>query len=148
MGTLLRSTATESLRNIRIRPTATRKAFSISAVFVLRGYGSQGTLCCSSSLILKVARSFSGLLYPTNTSEKEWSIGVDTLFEWTWQSHICFVYDRFSLQRVKQFAYAGEGWGMTRNATEIITSDGSATLRFRNPNNFRRNSSNCRQRRW
>lgn len=58
------------------------------------------------------------------------------ILQWTWTSHICFVYDRFSLQPVKQFSYAGEGWGMTHNSTEIITSDGSATLRFRNPDTF------------
>src|ERR1700685_3936028 len=58
------------------------------------------------------------------------------IFEWTWQSHLCFVYDRFSLQAVKRFSYTGEGWGMTHNASEIITSDGSATLSFRNPNTF------------
>jgi len=61
--------------------------------------------------------------------------GPDIL-EWTWQSHICFVYDRFSLRLLKQFTYRGEGWGMTRTAREIVTSDGSATLRFRNPNTF------------
>ena len=38
------------------------------------------------------------------------------VYEWTWQSHICFVYDRFSLRPVRQFAYTGEGWGMTRTA--------------------------------
>jgi glutamine cyclotransferase len=32
------------------------------------------------------------------------------IFKWTWKSHICFVYDRFSLQFVKQFTYTGEGW--------------------------------------
>lgn len=58
------------------------------------------------------------------------------IYEWTWQSHICFVYDRFSLRLVKQFTYSGEGWGMTRTAREIITSDGTATLRFRDPNTF------------
>jgi len=58
------------------------------------------------------------------------------LYEWTWQSHICFVFDRFSLRPVKQFTYAGEGWGMTRTAYEIVTSDGTATLRFRNPETF------------
>ena len=58
------------------------------------------------------------------------------LYEWTWQSHVCFVYDRFSLQLVKQFSYDGEGWGMTRSAREIITSDGTATLRFRDPTDF------------
>jgi glutamine cyclotransferase len=59
------------------------------------------------------------------------------LYEWTWQSHICFVYDRFSMVVVKQFGYTGEGWGMTRTKTELITSDGTATLRFRNPATFR-----------
>jgi glutamine cyclotransferase len=58
------------------------------------------------------------------------------IYQWTWKSEICFVYDRFSLRPVKQFRYSGEGWGMTRTAKELITSDGSATLRFRDPENF------------
>ncbi len=58
------------------------------------------------------------------------------LYEWTWQSHVCFVYDRASLRLVRQFAYTGEGWGMTRDAASIITSDGTATLRFRDPLSF------------
>lgn len=58
------------------------------------------------------------------------------ILEWTWKSHICFVYDRLTLQPVTQFNYDGEGWGMTRTSTELITSDGSATLRFRDPNTF------------
>jgi glutamine cyclotransferase len=59
------------------------------------------------------------------------------IYQWTWKSHVCFVYDRFSLQPVKQFTYTGEGWGMTRTTKEFITSDGTATLRFRDPNTFR-----------
>jgi glutamine cyclotransferase len=58
------------------------------------------------------------------------------ILEWTWKSHICFVYDRRTLQPVTQFTFTGEGWGMTRTATELITSDGTATLRFRDPNTF------------
>ena len=59
------------------------------------------------------------------------------LYEWTWQTHTGFVYDRFSLRKLREFTYTGEGWGMTRNAKQIITSDGSATLRFRDPETFR-----------
>src|SRR5271156_3358959 len=59
------------------------------------------------------------------------------IYQWTWQHHVCFVYDRFSLRTLKQFSYTGEGWGMTRTAKEIITSDGSATLRFRDPATFK-----------
>ena len=59
------------------------------------------------------------------------------IYEWTWKSHLCFVYDRFSLRPMKQFAYTGEGWGMTRTAKELITSDGTSTLRFRDPETFK-----------
>jgi glutaminyl-peptide cyclotransferase len=59
------------------------------------------------------------------------------VYEWTWKSHVCFVYDRFSLRQMKQFAYTGEGWGMTRSAKELITSDGTPTLRFRDPATFK-----------
>lgn len=58
------------------------------------------------------------------------------LYEWTWKSHLCFVYDRFTLRLVKQLSYTGEGWGMTHTAKELVTSDGSATLRFRSPETF------------
>jgi glutaminyl-peptide cyclotransferase len=59
------------------------------------------------------------------------------IYQWTWKSQICFVYDRFTLRPIKQLTYTGEGWGMTRTAHELITSDGSATLRFRDPDNFK-----------
>ena len=60
----------------------------------------------------------------------------DNLYEWTWQSHVGFILDRASLRPIGQFHYTGEGWGMTRTDNEIITSDGSAILRFRNPDTF------------
>lgn len=63
------------------------------------------------------------------------------LLEWTWKSHICFVYDRQTFRRVTQFSYKGEGWGMTRTPTELITRDGTATLRFRDPSTFQINRS-------
>jgi glutamine cyclotransferase len=59
------------------------------------------------------------------------------VYEWTWQSHTCFVYDRFSFRLVKQISYTGEGWGMTHTEKAIITSDGSATLRFRSPDTLK-----------
>jgi glutamine cyclotransferase len=58
------------------------------------------------------------------------------ILEWTWQTHIGFVYDRFSLRVVAQFQYTGEGWGMTHTSRELITSDGTSTLRFRDPKTF------------
>ena len=63
----------------------------------------------------------------------DWGANV---YEWTWKSQVCFVYDRFSLRLLKKLSYAGEGWGMTRDAKELITSDGTSTLRFRDPETF------------
>jgi len=59
------------------------------------------------------------------------------LYEWTWKSHVCFVYKRSDFSLVKQLPYEGEGWGMTRNKTEIITSNGSSDLTFRDPETFK-----------
>jgi glutaminyl-peptide cyclotransferase len=59
------------------------------------------------------------------------------IYQWTWKSHVCFVYDRFTLQVLKQFTYWGEGWGMTRTANQLITSDGTSILRFRDPTTFK-----------
>lgn len=60
----------------------------------------------------------------------------DKLLEWTWQSHTGFFLDRKTLEVIGQFHYEGEGWGMTRNDKEIITSDGTPILRFRSPYTF------------
>jgi glutaminyl-peptide cyclotransferase len=56
------------------------------------------------------------------------------IYEWTWTSQVCFVYDRATFRLVKQLSYGGEGWGMTRTNEQIVTSDGSANLSFRDPN--------------
>lgn len=62
------------------------------------------------------------------------------LLQWTWQSHTGFIYatgpDRQTLRQTGIFHYTGEGWGMTRTSRELITSDGTSTLRFRNPATF------------
>jgi glutamine cyclotransferase len=59
------------------------------------------------------------------------------LYEWTWQTNVGFVRDRASLKVLKQFTYSGEGWGMTHTARELVTSDGSSTLTFRDPATFK-----------
>ncbi len=59
------------------------------------------------------------------------------LYQWTWQTHTGFVYDRFTFRPIRQFTYTGEGWGMTHDKTSIITSDGTSTLRFRDPATFK-----------
>src|SRR5208282_4451416 len=60
-----------------------------------------------------------------------------TLIQLTWQSHVAFVYDRFSFRLLHTFTYKGEGWGLTQDRKDLILSDGTATLRFFDPGTFR-----------
>jgi glutamine cyclotransferase len=109
--------------------------------FYLDGLFWEGTGLQRHSAVLAIQPETGNVLQHRDLPEQYFGEGIvdwgPNLYQWTWQAHICFVYDRFSLQLVKQFAYEGEGWGMTRTAKEIVTSDGSATLRFRDPNTFR-----------
>lgn len=59
------------------------------------------------------------------------------LIQLTWRNGVAFVYDRFSFSVRNTFHYKGEGWGLTHDKTSLILSDGSATLRFLDPESFR-----------
>ena len=60
----------------------------------------------------------------------------DRLYQLTWQNNLAFVYDVETLDRVGTFRYDGEGWGLTHDGTHLIVSDGSASLRFHDPETF------------
>jgi glutamine cyclotransferase len=59
------------------------------------------------------------------------------LIQLTWQSNIGFVYDLASFAPQQTFPYSGEGWGLTHDQSALILSDGTANLRFLNPDTFR-----------
>jgi glutamine cyclotransferase len=58
------------------------------------------------------------------------------LVQLTWNTNVGFVYDLASFDRTRTFAYAGEGWGLTHDATRLIMSDGTPALRFLDPDTF------------
>ena len=57
----------------------------------------------------------------------------DRVLTLTWKGGKGFVWDPATLEPEGQFAYAGEGWGLTHDATRLILSDGTAALRFLDP---------------
>lgn len=62
----------------------------------------------------------------------------DNLYQLTWKTGKCFVYDKESLQiQLKEFTYAGEGWGLTNDGENLIMSDGTNRLFFRDPETFK-----------
>jgi glutamine cyclotransferase len=58
------------------------------------------------------------------------------LYQLTWQNGVAVVYDVKTFDNLRTMQYEGEGWGLTHDGRELIMSDGSATLRFRDPATF------------
>ena len=61
----------------------------------------------------------------------------DELYQLTWTSGRAFVLRLADFSLVREHRYAGEGWGLAYDGTRLVMSDGSATLRFRDPATFR-----------
>lgn len=59
------------------------------------------------------------------------------IYQLTWQHGIGFIYDAQKLERIGEFNYASEGWGLTTDGRSLIISDGSNLLRFLDPDSFR-----------
>jgi glutamine cyclotransferase len=57
----------------------------------------------------------------------------DQIISLTWQGGTGYRWDRRTLRRLGEWHYPGEGWALTRNATDIVMSDGTAQLRFLDP---------------
>ena len=58
------------------------------------------------------------------------------IFQLTWQSQVGFIYDPASFAKIGEFAYTGEGWGLTHDAQHLIMSDGTNSIRFLDPQTF------------
>ena len=55
----------------------------------------------------------------------------------TWRSGKGFRWDANTLRKTGEFSYPGEGWGLTQDGKHLILSDGTATLRFLEPQTMR-----------
>jgi glutaminyl-peptide cyclotransferase len=61
----------------------------------------------------------------------------ERLFQLTWRSEVGFVYGLRNFEPQRTFSYGGEGWGLASDAKRLIMSDGTATLRFIDPESLR-----------
>src|SRR5882724_1644323 len=58
------------------------------------------------------------------------------IYQLTWQHQLGFSYDAWTLDKIGQFNYQGEGWGLTTDGQSLILGDGTNRLRFLDPDNF------------
>jgi glutaminyl-peptide cyclotransferase len=60
----------------------------------------------------------------------------DRLILLTWREQTGLVFDVEQFELLNRFAYDGEGWGLAYDGKQLIMSDGTARLRFFDPETF------------
>jgi glutaminyl-peptide cyclotransferase len=60
----------------------------------------------------------------------------EQLIQITWQEGFAPKYDIRTFQPQGSFNYSGEGWGICYDGSQLVMSDGSSNLFFRNPDTF------------
>jgi glutaminyl-peptide cyclotransferase len=111
-------------------------AFTQGLAFV-NGELYEGTGRNGESSLRRVALATGELLQRRNLGALYFGEGItimnERVYQLTWQSQLGFVYDRATFELQKTFFLPGEGWGITHDGTNLIVSDGTAQLRFLDP---------------
>jgi glutaminyl-peptide cyclotransferase len=113
-----------------------RSAFTEGLLY-LNGYLYEGTGMPGQSDIRKVKLETGEVVQKHAIPDAYFGEGIvvwkDRLLELTWKAEKGFIYDLATFNPKGDFPYTGEGWGLTTDGKRIIMSDGSADLRFWDP---------------
>ena len=60
----------------------------------------------------------------------------DSIVMLTWRAGVALVFDIESLTVIANHSYSGEGWGLCYDGTNLVMSNGTSELAFRNPDDF------------
>jgi len=116
------------------------KAFTQGLVFH-RGAFYESTGLRGRSSLRKVDPATGRVVRQRRLSDRLFAEGLalvgDELYQLTWTSGRAFVVRVKDFSLVREHRYAGAGWGLAHDGSLLVMSDGSATLRFRDPQTFR-----------
>jgi len=95
----------------------------------------EGTGVYGQSTLRKVKLNTGEILKVINLPSDVFGEGITTfdnkIIQITWKEQVAFLYDKTSFNQINKFYYPiKEGWGITYNGTNLIMSDGSATLYY------------------
>lgn len=115
------------------------KAFTQGLQYV-DGFLYEGTGLNGRSSIRKVTLETGEVVQRRDVARAYFGEGITVwntdLIQLTWESHVAFVYDKETFAPRRTFTYAGEGWGLTHDGTNLIMSDGTDQLRLLDPLTF------------
>ena len=116
-----------------------RAAFTQGLIF-RDGFIYESTGLNGRSSVRKVVLETGEVVQRENVAGEYFAEGMtdwkDRLIQLTWQNRRGFVYDLKTFRQTGSFSYEGEGWGLTHDDQRLILSDGSATLRFLDPQTY------------
>lgn len=116
-----------------------RKAFTQGLAYE-NGFLYEGTGLNGASTLRKVEINTGTVLQSISLPDEYFGEGItlwkDTIVQLTWQSRKGFVYDKATFQKLREFEYPTEGWGLTHDGAHLIMSDGTASLYFLDPDAF------------
>lgn len=102
------------------------------------GTGGRGAL--GQSMVAKVTLETGKIGERATLEDKYFGEGItilgDKLYQLTWQEHTCFVYDKNTLELLKEYTYSGEGWGLCNDGEYLIMTDGTERIYYRDPETF------------
>ena len=116
------------------------KAFTQGLVFH-RGDFYESTGLRGRSTLRKVDPTTGRVLRQRRLSDRLFAEGLalvgEELYQLTWTSGRAFVLRLKDFSLVREYQYQGHGWGLAYDGALLVMSDGTATLRFRDPHTFR-----------
>lgn len=60
----------------------------------------------------------------------------DRLIQLTWKSEVAFVYDLETFEKIGEYTYSGEGWGLCTDGEYLFMSDGTPFIDMRDRDTF------------
>ncbi len=106
------------------------------------GFLYEGTGQYGESVLRKVDPATGKSLQETRLEGKYFGEGIalldNKIYQLTWQEGKAFVYDLGTLKRTGEFAYTGEGWGLTTDGRVLYMSDGTENIHLVDPATFER----------
>ena len=116
-----------------------RRAFTQGLAYV-DGVLYEGTGLYGESTLRRVDLETGEVLQAVGLSKEYFGEGIavlgDRIYQLTWKSGICVVFDRETFEFQEVFTYPTEGWGLTTDGERLIMSDGTNRLFIRDPETF------------
>lgn len=95
------------------------------------------------SILRKIDLESGKILREYRFSKRYFAEGIavvdDRIFALTWRERACFVFNKKTFEKLDEFRYSGEGWGLAFDAETktLAMSDGTSKIRVLDPKTFR-----------